>query len=1002
MMVQSKRARLLSTTMVAGLTIAIGAGAWSKAAAQSTTDASPQADGAEAGTTIDDVVVTGSRIRRSDAASAAPVTFINPEVFEERGLVQAGDALNQVTSAVPSFGQADGIGRPAGSGQQFPNLFNLGAGRTLTLINGRRTVTTSTGLGDRIVDTNIVPVGLISRVDIIQAGGAAVYGSDAIAGVVNYVLKTDYEGLELDAQYGVSSRGDNEKPSLRLTYGKNFADGRGNIALNGEWSRTHALFDQDRPLTNLARITYTNPADGGPNDGVPALISGNNATLFPFSPNGLIFTTPAPVPQFILSKNGVYQQFDARGELTSFDTGKVVSVPFALGGDGLSYRELAALRTGVERRNFNAIGRYDLTERVKASVELLYSNTVARDPYGANGPQVSNTILNSADSGIGPIVFFANNPFLSETARAGIIAARPAFGAGSPLFLSKFWRDLLPTREVKYTTDTWRALAAIEGDFDYGGRQFYWSLSASRGETSAKKAGWGVVTDNFNRAVNAVAGPGGTPVCAVNVDAVTSNDDLACVALNIFGQGNVSAEARDYVTTASGQNYHNSQDGILATLGGDLFALPAGAAKFSLAYEYRKETARFDPFAADQAGILGSKVAVVATSGRFETNEVSAEIALPLLGDGFNLPGIKRLDFDGSYRIVDHSITGVESVWGAGLQWEIGAGLVIRGSKSRNFRSPTLDQLFAPSRTALAAILVDPCDADRINAGPSPSTRLANCKALFEANPGYGPLETFQDPSENFNNAMVTSRGNPDLKNEVSNTTTFGLVYQPTFVSGLSLIVDHISIDLENGLSAFQPLDFMATCYDSATTAASVCETFTRDDKGYIETALSTTYNAGQVAYQGEVYNLNYRFRLDDVLGGVNLGRFDLSIEVTHNRKFETSVTGFDHNRLDGSEAMPKWVGRFDARWSRDKLKLFYSVNYMPRTNVTGYSTIENSADPVLQANVRHSISGAYDFGDVTVRAGVSDLTDEMTSYPSRSFGDIAGRQYFIGLNAKF
>src|SRR5918997_2508257 len=128
----------------------------------------------------------------------------------DRGMVQAGEALNQTTSITPSFPQAPGSGAAAGSGQQFPNLFNLGPGRTLTLVNGRRFVTSSQGLGDRVVDTNIIPTGLIQRIDVVQAGGAAVYGSDAIAGVVNYVLVDDFEGIELDAQYGVSDYGDYE------------------------------------------------------------------------------------------------------------------------------------------------------------------------------------------------------------------------------------------------------------------------------------------------------------------------------------------------------------------------------------------------------------------------------------------------------------------------------------------------------------------------------------------------------------------------------------------------------------------------------------------------------------------------------------------------------------------------------------------------------------------------------------------------------------------------
>jgi iron complex outermembrane receptor protein len=275
----SIRGRLLATTIIGGAALAGGLMP-TRVHAQETAE------------TVTEVIVTGSRIRRAETTTPAPVTVIGQEAIVERGYVQAGEALNQISSVAPTYGQASGSGAASGSGQQFPNLFNMGAGRTLTLVNGRRTVTSSSGLGDRVVDTSIIPVGLIDRVDVVQAGGAAVYGSDAIAGVVNYVLKRNYEGVQLDAQYGVSSRGDNKKPALRATFGKNFADGRGNLAANIEWSKTDPLFDRDRPLTDLARVTYTNPANTSTTDGIPPLLPAYNATFYSYNNNGVIFTTP--------------------------------------------------------------------------------------------------------------------------------------------------------------------------------------------------------------------------------------------------------------------------------------------------------------------------------------------------------------------------------------------------------------------------------------------------------------------------------------------------------------------------------------------------------------------------------------------------------------------------------------------------------------------------------------------------------------------------------------
>lgn len=779
----SIKGRLMATTM-AGSALLLGA------AGQATAQIALEAEaGTQAETTaVDDIVVTGSRIRRVQTTTTAPVSVIDAEVLSERGFVQVGQALNQITSAAPSAPLASGSGSAAGSGQQFPNLFGLGAGRTLSLVNGRRFVTSSSGMGDRVVDTNLIPTGLLERVDLVQAGGAAVYGSDAIAGVINYVLKDDFEGLEVDAQYGISSRDDYPQTSLRMTLGDNYLDGRANLAANVEWSKSDPLYGQDRPRSNLSRLTVSNSANTSATDGVPAVRELLDAHFWPFNTNGVIFSTPAPVSAFLVRSGGVAQQFSADGtSLVNYDTGAVAGVPFASGGDGFDYRDLAALYSGVERFNVNLLGRYDLTDRIKLKGELLYANTEGRDPYGTQGS--TRTVLNSAASGAGPIAFYRTNPFLSSTALAQLSAANPAFAAGAPLWLSKSFADVLPTREFVNETDVWRGLIALEGDFDWADRNFYWSLSASRGVTKGERSGWDTWTSRLTNAVNAVSS-GGQAVCAINADASTTNDDAACVPVNIFGTGTITDEMRAYVAVPVGEKFENTQDDILATLGGELLQLPAGPASFSVAYEYRREKAEFNPFEANRLGLVGSGVATVATSGAYNTNEFSAEVLVPVFGGDFTLPFVKTLEVDGAYRIVDNSIAGKEDVWGAGLRWEVVTGLTFRASRSRNFRAPTLDQLFAPSTTALGSIAQNPCDADRINSGPNPAVRLANCQTLFAANPGWGALAGFQDPGENFNNVLITTGGNPDLKNELSDTTTFGVVIQPTFVPGLTIVAD--------------------------------------------------------------------------------------------------------------------------------------------------------------------------------------------------------------------
>lgn len=990
----SNRATLLTASMLAGLAgFASAAPASAQTALESAAD-DPTVD-------VQEVVVTGTRIRRTQTTTPAPVTVIGAEVLEERGFVQVGQALNQMTSVTPSRPVGASSGAASGSGMQFPNLFNLGAGRTLTLVNGRRFVTTAAGMGDRVVDTNLVPVGLLERIDVVQAGGAAIYGSDAIAGVVNYILKDDFEGLNIDLQYGESTRGDYPQSSARITAGRNFLDDRANLAASVEWSKSDPLYAYDRDASNRARLTATNPANTSNTDGVPAVSDFFNAHFWPFSLNGLIFTTPAPSAALILRSGGAPQQFSADGTgLVPYNTGTTRGVPFAAGGDGWDYREIAALYTGVERTNANILGHFDLTDRVRLTGSFLYSTTEGRDPLGTQGG--SNTVLNNAASGAGVISFTRDNAFLTPAALAQLSAANPAFAAGGALYLSKQWADALPTREFVYSTDVWRGQIGLEGDLTIGGRDFYWSAAYSRAEVEGETAGYGVHTQHMRNAVNAVRS-GGTNVCAINADAITTNDDAACTPINIFGTGVVTPAMQAYVSVPVGQTYENTQDNFLATLGGDVVELPAGPLSFSLAYEYRRETAEFTPSLANRQGVVGSGTISVPTSGRYHTNEASGELLAPIFGGDFTLPFVQMLELSGAYRVVDNSIAGKEDVWSAGLRWEIVDGLTFRASKSRNFRAPTLDQLFAPSSTALGSIAVNPCDSDRINSGPNPAVRLANCQALFAANPGWGALAGFQDPGENFSNVLITTGGNPDLKNEVSETVTWGVVFAPTFVPGLTIVADRIEVDLEDGLSGFSPQNFLATCLDSSPMPADVCGQFTYNGLGQVATANSTTFNAGSIRYEGEVYNASYAFPVDRFITTVgDLGRLELAAELTHTSLLETSVTGFDYARTDGTTATPDWVARYDVRYAKGPVRVSYSMQYLPEVKSGFYDTIETTPVPVIEKNIRHNISAMYDFGDYTLRGGITNVTDEGPSYPTRDYGDIIGRQVFIGLNARF
>jgi iron complex outermembrane receptor protein len=973
------------------------------------------------------IVITGSRLRRVGTDTAAPVVAVDQQTITDRGFVTASDALNQVTSIIPALALSPANGAASGNGQQFANLFGLGPGRTLTLVNSRRFVTSSSGLGDSQVDANIIPTGLISRVEVVQAGGAVIYGSDAIAGVVNYILRDDFEGIELDAQAGISSRGDYPLYSLRGTAGRNFGGGRGNIAINVEWSRSEPLAFRDRPRSNLSRITQSNPADTGPSDGIPSVREILDARFTTFNTNGVIFTIPAPVPQppcgnqicFLRDANGQPLQFTPAGGLDTYDPGLVLGVPFSQGGQGFRFADLANLRTGIERLTANLITHYDLSDSVRISGEFLYART-----EGTQTPQFpSRTVLNSAASNAGVIAFTRTNGFLSPETVAALTARSQGFGAGAPLFLSKTFPDLLIDNNQRLITETYRGLVALEGDFSAGWRDFYWSISGSYGRVEGETISYGIVNSRFANAINSVRNANGQVICAINADANPANDDPACAPINPFGAGNVSQAARDYVNVRTGSTYTNEQVDVLATLGGALLRLPGGNVSFGIAYEHRDEQARFTPSLANQQGLTGTGAIQVPQAGSYNTDEVSAEILVPIVGGDFTLPLVRELELTAAARYVDNSLAGSETLWSVGGRWNITPGLTLRISRSRNFRAPTLEQLLAPTATTLGSIAVDPCDADRINSGPAPSTRRANCLALFQANPGYGVfangsnagasaesrLATFQNPAENFQVALISTGGNPGLRNEISDTLTYGVVFQPRFLPGLTLTADRVEVDLQDGLSAFTTQDFAAACYDNQTPPPGVCEAFTRlanpdgaNPGGTIITGTTTTFNAGVVRFRGEVYNLNYNFALADLFGGGDIGRLDLSVEATHTSLLTTSVTGQTFVRSDNTVAQPDWVGRFDIRYTRGPLRLTYQMVYRSKVLRVPDATIENDPNPVVSSNTVHNASMQYDFGSFILRGGVLNLFDTEPSYPTVNYGDIIGRQFYVGARVRF
>ena len=1006
------------------------------------------------------VVVTGSRIHRdaSDTTTSAPLQSISVQSLSDRGYTQIGDALNTLTSMTQSTPISPHNGTSSGGGQQFPNLFNLGPERTLSLVNGRRFVGSGTGLGasgtSSGVDTNMIPIGLLDHVDVVLGGGSVVYGSDAIAGVVNYVLKDHFVGLEVDGQAGLSEQGDYPNDSARLTAGTDFLDGKGNIAVDVEWSKADPLLATQRSY--LPQAGYT-AADSTPPGSKSSVYGLQNSTFWEFNRNGVLFVNPpgtlTPTGYqasfgggFVVTGNGQYygtpgaipQQFLADGSgLTNFNIGTnppsgatPINIPFSSGGDGFPYTELGSLLSGIERHDVNVIGHVDLPYGMKLSTELFFGHTSGVDPAAQEGNN-SNTVLNNQPSGAGAVIIKANNPYLPASAKATIVNYLNTtfggglgfgweFGAPIPAFgvdLSKAWSNLLPSYADTVNTTSYRGLISLEGSLDVYGRDYYWNLSASVGHATSMDHHYDEIVSHFENAINAVTNGSSQIVCAINNPAVT---DAACVPINPFTEylpaGSVK-QIQSYVAGLYGQTNTNTEQDYLATIGGPVATLPAGDVQSNFTFEHRAEDASFNPTVDTQLGLGPSGTVTTPTSGSYNTNEIALEALVPVFGKGLTLPGVEELELNGAYRYVDNSVSGSENVWDVGARWTVVDGLTLRTDVSRNFRAPSLYQLFDPATTSLQAVGIDPCDSRSITLGPNGSAnRMANCAAEWAAHPGYGSLSSFTDVAQNFSTAAVTTEGNSSLRNEVSHVWTYGAVVQPEIIPGLTFTVDRIEITLNNALTAVTPSDILAACYDSAPAqfaANPMCQggSWTRDVNGNIVTAKSTFLNAAYFAYRGETYNIAYGFDVNSVWNDkADLGHVDLNLQSTYSETNNTSILGGAVTELAGTAETPgdtygdpRWVTRFDAAWSYEGWRVTYELFFLPQTLDTRTSTYANTPYPKIPANYEHSISAQYKVTDnVTVRGGITNFTNEAPSYPTLEYGDVIGRRYFLGVNVHF
>lgn len=942
---------------------------------------------------IAEVVVTGSRIARSNLESITPVLAIGQQDFAALGLENFAD----VAAALPQFSPAFGASRTqstfsgaAASGLNQVNLRNLSALRTVVLLNGRRLpggTSSSTA-----VDFNTIPTANIERVEVLTGGAAAVYGADAVAGVINVITNKHFSGFEVGASYGVSAEGDNENPSAHLLMGGDFARS-GHAQLTIQYDKQGQVSCADRFLC-AEDFFWNNPA-AAPLRG-PAAYSaiGLNAQFF----------IPGVAGGSVTSRNGSFT--DANGALIRFST------PI----DGYNRNPARDIAIPTERILFMAEFDYDLSDRVSAFAEVNYGQAETDSQFEGHPFQSSQA---GSLVGGGPGVpglqasITMNNPFIPAPIFAAWRAANPtADPATSQMSWSQRF-NFFGLRGASNDRESVRGMAGLKGDFESiggFGANWRWELSHVYGRTQLDSRTEGFVgTDRlFNGLrVEPVPGqPAGTYQCT---DAAARA--LGCVPINPFAP--YTAQMIDYLTLAAGQRGKSELQDTVAFLSGDLFDLPAGPLQAALGVERRTFEGNLDYDEAIEKGLVTGNQILDTPRAQIETKEAFVEMLVPLLRDR---PFVHSLEVEGAYRrsTSDYVKRSEDyGTWKYGGAWAPLEGLKFRVMRARSVRVPIPGELGGGGQTF--GVVNDPCAAARRDANP---TRAANC--LADGVPAnYAPPTVVEQGVAGF------QVGNPELAPEQATTLTYGLIWTPAFVPNLSVTIDRFQVEIDKFVNLFGRQSIANACYD--TPDRQFCSLVTRGANPFVAGAdfvlnavNDTTDNLSAYDISGVDVEMNYRFDIADVVrSSANFGGLAVGLRGTFYDKAET-VPRPGADKIDllgfagGSTSDQGFLRRqliADLNYEIGRFAVNWNARYLGSTKMSPFAT----GFPAIGARTYHNVRFGISFAETSeIYAGVTNVFDKDPPFFASgtsgtqaldtipAFYDVFGRSYFAGTKIRF
>lgn len=990
------------------------------------------------------IIVTGTRIRRPNLTTPVPVTSVSIDEVIGGGEVSLGDALNDLPSLRSTFSTGNSTRFIGTAGLNILDLRGLGTSRTLVLVNGRRHITTSPG--DYLVDVNTIPTDLVERIDVVTGGNSAVYGSDAVAGVVNFILKRDFDGLKVTGQGGISDRGDLGRYSASVTAGRNFADGRGNVAVSFEYSKQQPVYFTDRDAQtgafsgrNQFQVVQNTVGEPAAGDGVPDRQFLRGIRNGAFSTGGTIGSIGG----------GRYLRFANNGNIFLDDQFDQTFSPFSgnqQGGFGSTLRETGQLAAGVDRYIGNLLARFEISPAFQPFLEAKYVHVDAvqegQPSFFGGGPQT-----------LGGSPIFCDNAFLNRQA----LGTLQSYGLctlsddnGDPILdangrvqndpnmtvpLNRFNTDFGGRGEI-HKRDTYRIVAGVEGSFN---DDWNYEIAANYGrfESDLKSLNNLLLNDidgnpaGFLLAADAVLDANGNPACRVNTDASAANDAPGCVPINLFGANSPSRAALDFVNTTARRTERAEEFVASANLSGDasqLFELPGGPVAFALGLEYRRETASsvFDDLTASGGTFLNGIQPF--NPPAFEVKEAYGEINIPFLAD---VPFAEELSLGAAGRVSDYN-SSVGTVFAYNVQGIYAPvnDIKFRAAYATSVRAPTQSDLFSPQSQNFAQV-TDPCDQASINGDPD---RVANCAAagvpttanaaVVAACAGTSNPLALGDPYLNClartQSTSFLQGGNPALVQEEGKSFTAGVILTPRFIPGFSFTVDYYNIEVTNLIAVLGAQTTLNSCYDNDNGIDNVfCSTINRDPTTglFVEPALlASGVNFASQKTEGIDFDLAYDHSFDN---GHRLSvRGILTYLITLNN-FTDPADPNNPDRQKSELGDPEFAANFIATYDFGDFDIRYGARFVDRQTIGAYET-QNSfnGEPPTNADafpfvyypskLYHDVRIGFDVqNDFRFYAGVDNITDELPPYDLLGTEggnpyDQFGRYFYAGFSANF